>query len=492
MECLGLLCIIFASAFDMLVDREIIHSDYVLSLGLLGFIFIQAVILSARFSLAFDRLKTLLEENQKIQGALETRVQERTSALRKLNENLILARNQAEEANSAKSRFLQNMSHEMRTPLNGILGYAELIQETDPKPIHGSYSGKVIEESRNLLDLINQLLDLSKIEAGKMKFEAQPFDLFELIRSVHDILIPLAEKKQLQFRVIIKETVPQYLVGDAPRLRQILVNLGGNAIKFTKTGWVEVKCECQERMKDTAVILFAIQDTGIGISRDFQQVIFERFTQAQAGTTRIYGGTGLGTTIAKQLTELMNGSIGLNSEEGKGSTFWVSIPFTVTTAEQVQLESEGGTASSGPSMQGHTVLLVEDYPTTQQITRHHLESAGINVVLAENGIKGIQSLGKHKVNCILMDVQMPQMDGLEATRLIRKLPDWGKIPIIGMTASAFEEDIQACLDVGMNDVLTKPLRKTRSPEKTRGASPSAGRGTGDGSEKTEPGPTAAL
>ncbi len=458
-EFFGFLFIISAAVYDMMVDREIVHTDYVLPLGLLAFIFIQSITLSGRYSQAFTRLKALLEENRRNQGALESRVQERTSTLRKLNESLILARNQAEEANSAKSRFLQNMSHEMRTPLHGILGYAELIRETDPKPIHGSYAGKIMDESKNLLDLITQLLDLSKIEAGRLNIDPHPFDLFELLRSVHDLLVPLAEKKELQFRIIIKETVPQHLCGDAARLRQILVNLGGNAIKFTKSGWVEIKCECQENLKDTAVVLFIIQDTGIGIARDFQQVIFDRFTQAQAGPSRIYGGTGLGTTIAKQLTELMKGSIGLSSEEGKGSTFWVSIPFPKATADQVRSESETGIEPSGPSLGGNTVLLVEDYPTTQQITRHHLESAGLEVIIAENGIKGIQCLGKHTVDCILMDVQMPQMDGLEATRLIRKLPNWGKVPIIGMTASAFEEDIRACLDAGMNDVLTKPLRK---------------------------------
>jgi signal transduction histidine kinase/CheY-like chemotaxis protein len=465
LEGFGFLFILATAVHDMLVDRELLHSDYILPLGLLCFIFVQSVILSGRFSAAFNRMQLLLEENRKIQGALESRVQERTADLLKVNESLTAARNQAEEANSAKSRFLANMSHEMRTPLNGVLGYAELIQETDPVRIHHTYAGKIIEESRNLLTLINHLLDLSKIEAGKLNLEIVPFDLTELLQSVKDILNPLAEKKSLTLRTLIQENVSRYLLGDPVRLRQILVNLGGNAIKFTESGWVEIRVEQQENAKDLAVVLFMIQDTGIGISREFQDIIFERFTQAQDGHARTHGGTGLGTTIAKQLVELMNGSIGLSSEKGRGSTFWVSIPFPLATADLVEAEPETPPNPGMPSLKDHTILLVEDYPTTQRITQHHLESSGAKVVLAENGIEAIKCLGKNKVDCILMDVQMPHMDGLEATRLIRRLPNTGGIPIIGMTASAFEADIRDCLDSGMNTVLTKPLRKRELIEK---------------------------
>jgi signal transduction histidine kinase/CheY-like chemotaxis protein len=465
LEGFGFLFILVTAVHDMLVDREILHTDYTLPIGLLCFIFVQSVILSGRFSTAFIRLQGLLNENRKIQEALESRVQERTADLLKVNESLMSARNQAEEANSAKSRFLANMSHEMRTPLNGVLGYAELIQETDPVQIHHAYAGKIIEESRNLLVLINHLLDLSKIEAEKLNLEIAPFDLTELLRSVKDILSPLADKKNLTFRTLLQENVSRYLLGDPVRLRQILVNLGGNAIKFTESGWVEIRVEEQEREKDLAVILFMIQDTGIGISREFQNVIFERFIQAQSGPSRSYGGTGLGTTIAKQLVELMNGSIGLSSEEGKGSTFWVSIPFPLAAENQIKKDSGLPPSFDIPSLADRTVLLVEDYPTTQRITQHHLESAGAKVVVAENGIEAIKSIGRHRVDCVLMDVHMPQMDGLEATRLIRRLPNASGVPVIGMTASAFEADIRDCLDSGMNTVLTKPLRKRELIEK---------------------------
>ena len=469
MEGFGFLFILFTAVHDMLVDREILHSDYILPLGLLCFIFVQAVILSRRFSSAFGRLKGLLEENWKITEVLESRVEERTADIRKMNESLVAARIQAEEASSAKSRFLANMSHEMRTPLNGVLGYAELIQETDPKVIHHGYAGKIIEESRNLLGLINHLLDLSKIEAEKLTLDLHPFDFYGLVESVRDILSPLAAKKQLEFQVVLGEGIPRYIIGDASRLRQILVNLGGNAIKFTRTGGVKIRVEQQEQERNVAVILFVIQDTGIGIPRNFQTRIFERFTQAQSGPSRLYGGTGLGTTIAKQLVELMNGTIDLFSEEGKGSTFWVSIPFPRTGGDgcSAQTEEIPEPASPAASLKGKTILLVEDYPATQRITRHHLESEGARVIVADNGREGLHCFENNEVDCILMDVHMPGMDGLEATRVLRGFPGGGQIPVIGMTASAFAEDVKACIEAGMTDVLTKPLRKNELIKRLR-------------------------
>jgi len=465
LEGLGFLFILFTASYDMLVDREVYLGDYILPFGLLCFIFIQSVILSRRFSRAFLRLEALVQENKGILDALETRVEERTADLRQVNEHLEEARKAAEEASKAKTRFLQNMSHEMRTPLNGVLGYAELIRDTDPKGIHRSYAEKIIEESKNLLDLINQILDLSKIEAGKLTLELVPFDLEELIRSVYDILVPLAEKKQIHFRLSVAPSLPSHLKGDPVRLRQILVNLVGNALKFTHEGWVDLKAEQQEATGDRVIILFTIQDTGIGISKEFQSSIFESFTQAQVGLSKPYGGTGLGTTIAKQLTELMGGSISFTSEEGKGTIFWVSIPFQKVSAVQLGKPVSPSPEGRLPELHGATILVVEDYPTTQKITRHHLESAGASVLVAENGLEGIKELGKHSVDCILMDVQMPQMDGLSTTRLIRKLPIGKHIPILGMTASAYDEDIQTCLEAGMNDVLTKPLRKKDLLEK---------------------------
>ncbi|GAB4367730.1 MAG: ATP-binding protein [Spirochaetales bacterium] len=490
LEGFGFLFILFTATHDMLVDREVLLGDYLLPLGLLGFIFIQSMILSRRFSRAFIRMEVLVQENKRILDALESRVEERTADLRRMNEHLEEARRTAEEASQAKTRFLQNMSHEMRTPLNGVLGYAELIRDTDPKSIHRTYAEKIIEESKNLLDLINQILDLSKIEAGKLTLEQRTFDLEELIRSVYDILHPLAEKKQIPFRVSMAPALPPNLKGDPVRLRQILVNLVGNAIKFTHEGWVELKVEQQETEKDRVILLFTIQDTGIGISKDFQSAIFESFTQAQAGLSKAYGGTGLGTTIAKQLTELMGGSISFSSEEGKGTIFWVSIPFQEASAEQLHPPGSPVLEENLPDLQGKTILIVEDYPTTLQITRHHLESAGATVHIAENGLEGIKELGKHPVDCILMDVQMPRMDGLETTRWIRKLPNGEDIPILGMTASAYNEDIQTCLDAGMNDVLTKPLRKKDLLEKihfwTRNTR------TGPASEQPGYGPTKAA
>ncbi|GEM_PF-3122557 len=483
LEGFGFLFILVTASYDMLIDREVYHGDYILPLGLLCFIFIQSVILSGRFSRAFIRLETLVQENKRILDALETRVEERTADLRQVNEHLEEARKAAEEANKAKTRFLQNMSHEMRTPLNGVLGYAELIRDTDPKGIHRSYAEKIIEESRNLLDLINQILDLSKIEAGKLTLEFIPFDLEDLIRSVYDILVPLAEKKQILFRLSLSPNLPFHLKGDPVRLRQILLNLVGNAIKFTHQGWVELRVEQQEAIEDRVILLFIIQDTGIGISKEFQSAIFESFTQAQVGLSKPYGGTGLGTTIAKQLTELMGGSISFTSEEGKGTTFWVSIPFQKVSAEELRKPVSRPVEGSIPALNGKTILVVEDYPTTLQITRHHLESAGASVLVAENGLEGIKELGKHTVDCILMDVQMPQMDGLETTRLIRKLPIGKNVPILGMTASAYNEDIQTCLDAGMNDVLTKPLRKKDLLEKIQFWTKEPG--TGTPSEKTE-------
>lgn len=415
-----------------------------------------------------ERLK-VEREREVLVKALEANnreLEQRNNDIKKVNEQLKVAIDEANRANQAKSTFLTNMSHEIRTPLNCISGFAE-VAATVENPAETRYYLKLImEESEKLLELINQLLDISKIEAGKFKIQNEAFDLIRLMESIASTFAANAKNKGLSFELKLAKDLPQYLKGDSLRLRQILVNLIGNAIKFTHEGGINVTVAVKDENVSDYTLYFEISDTGIGIPKDMQKKVFDTFIQAESSTTRKYGGTGLGTSIAKQLVHLMGGEIGLVSEEGVGSTFWFTVVMNKTLPIQEPQSQSGCTPLKIPeNMRRISILLVEDYSPNQKLVLAYLAGQNFEITVAENGLQAIEKFRQQKFDLILMDIQMPEMDGFEATNRIRKEPGGDAVPIIAMTANAFETDVKKCFDSGMNDVVTKPFRKNMLLEK---------------------------
>ena len=438
------------------------------------------------------------EEIHKLNEELEQRVTERTAQLEKAKSKLETTIKrasklayEADSANKAKSEFLANMSHEIRTPLNGIIGMAELALETATDKNQQELFKTLSSETTALLTVINDILDFSKIEAGMLELEETPFDLNSIIDDLFGTMSLRAKQKGLEFKALLSPDVPRLLIGDQWRLKQILTNLTDNALKFTDKGAISIKIENQGNFGDKARILFTIKDTGIGISKDKLSSIFKGFNQADGSTTRKYGGTGLGTTISKQLVELLGGNIGAESQEGQGSQFW----FTATFLKQPQKETcrkmeetglnrcEGLDINRQHKMSSGLpgdierrgkgrILLAEDYPTNQEVVMRHLRRAGYVVDLAENGQTAVDTYRKRPYDLILMDIQMPIMDGFQATTMIRKVEEKNRImsarnyrsgrdkaPIIAMTAHATKGDKEKCLLAGMDDYIAKPLRR---------------------------------
>ncbi|WP_374482468.1 ATP-binding protein [Zoogloea sp.] len=369
-------------------------------------------------------------------------------------------REAAEAASRAKSMFLANMSHELRTPMNAILGMTSLALREASSPRQQDRLAKIGQASRHLLQVINDILDLSKIEADRLVLERTPFALRDVVGDLLSLIGKQAEDKGLQLRVDMAEPLRQmHFEGDPLRLGQILLNLVGNAIKFTEHGSVTIAIRCLEDTPTHARLHIAVTDTGIGITAEEQSRLFKAFEQADGSMTRKYGGTGLGLAISKRLAQLMNGSLGVDSEPGSGSTFWLILPLdkrqTVGTPDmgcgldaELRLRTEYA---------GARVLLVEDEPVTREIAHELLEQAGLRVDMATDGAEAVEMTSLHIYALILMDMQMPRLNGLDATRAIRRQPGHGATPIIAMTANAFDEDRQRCLEAGMNDHLAKPV-----------------------------------
>ena len=372
-------------------------------------------------------------------------------------------KNVAEEllrAQKTKDQFLANISHEIRTPINGIAGMATLLSQNPTLEEQATYLNAIKSAADNLKVIINDILDLASIESGKLKFENIGFNLKDLLASLIDTFSVQTAEKGVLLELDVKSEANLILIGDPVRLNQILINLISNAIKFTHNGSIRLSCTLEQKERSKCVVRFDVTDTGIGIPKDKLSTIFESFSQADASVTRKYGGTGLGLTIVKQLVELQKGKISVKSQEDKGSSFTVLIPYAIGHPDDIAETSLRAKRSQTyrNSLKNLNVLLVEDNDINRLYANSILKTWDCNIELAENGYVAVEKIKNNVFDIILMDVQMPVMDGYEATKAIRSgEPPKSLVPIIALTANATRKDIEKCLSAGMNDCVPKPF-----------------------------------
>lgn len=419
-----------------------------------GWIIYTVIILFAAI-IVYITIRKRMADAQVDQRILREKVREKIREVE-------LEKERAEQSERVKEQFLANMSHEIRTPLNAILGMTRLLLDKEPRQDQLKYLNSIKHASDNLLIIINDILDLSKIEAGKVNFEKIAFELKNELAAVVDTVKVNADDKGLNLFLNISDKLPTSIAGDPYRLNQILLNLTGNAIKFTEQGSVTIQAEISAETADTIQIKFSVIDTGIGIAKDKLDYIFDMFTQETSSTTRKFGGTGLGLAICKKLVELQGGTISVSSESGKGSIFSFTLPFE--KVEEIQTADSGAQQTQQPARQLRDlrILLAEDNEFNQMVAVDTLESSipGSKVDVAKNGREAVEMVKANTYDLVLMDIQMPEMDGHEATRTIRASSDANinSIPIIAMTASVIKAEVDKCLESGMNEFVGKPFQ----------------------------------
>jgi len=397
--------------------------------------------------------------------------------LRSIQEAAELARAKeaAEESSQLKSEFLANMSHEIRTPMNGVLGMAELLFTTPLAPEQREYVDVIHGSASALLAIINDILDLSRIEAGRLELHPEPTDLHEIVWAVIHLLSPRASEKGIALRHTSAPNTPSHFLCDAGRVRQILLNLVGNAVKFTEQGSVAINVELIEE-SDASMLEFRVKDTGIGIPDQLHKRLFRPFVQGDGSTTRKYGGNGLGLSISAQLVSLMAGTIGMTSQPGEGSTFWFRIPYVECAAPETPAKGTLPVQEPAPVASGKAlILVVDDHPMNLKLMQGFIQKLGCACVLARNGREAIDILASQSVTAVFMDCQMPVMDGFEATTEIRRMEGAARhTPIIAMTANALAGDREKCLAAGMDDYMSKPVKLAhlRTLIESLGAQPS--------------------
>lgn len=382
-------------------------------------------------------------------------------AISRKQQKLIAVLNESEkkekESARVKDQFLSNMSHEIRTPLNAILGFTNLLSKTALSPVQKEYVTYMRSSGQNLQAIVNDILDLSKIEAGMMRIEKTSFHFPDLIMTIDAMFREKAQAKGIVFDCYIDENIPVYLTGDSFRLTQVLTNLLGNAIKFTESGKIELMIHLNQKNPEQVILVFEISDTGVGIDQHKLDIIFDRFQQAEMDTTRKFGGTGLGLSIVKQLVLLKNGHIEVNSKKGKGTSFKVFLPFGLEAPKIEKGNIKIELPTSSQHKKAH-ILVAEDNEMNQQLLKHLLIAHHFSFEMVSNGNDAVKKLSEKKFDIVLMDIQMPGKDGYETTRLVRNELH-SNIPIVAMTAYAFPGDKEKCLSAGFDDYITKPIRE---------------------------------
>lgn len=460
--------------------RSLIFSSYTLYLlvllGLAGMLILVLILQVRQKKKAYH----LIDRQNRDIRAQQLEIQRQNQSLEKINQGLLDAKARAEEATAYKSLFLANMSHEIRTPMNGIVTMANLLKNTNLTREQDDKLNIILQSSDSLLTIINEILDISKIESGKMELEKIPFNLHSELENVIRLLKMKADEKNLQMEYGISPYVPEHVLGDPTRIKQVLINLINNAIKFTHEGTIRIKISSLDKIGSKNVIRFEVSDSGIGIAADQMANLFKPFTQSDVSFTRRYGGTGLGLAISKNLVELMGGSIGVESHPHQGSTFWFTTqlemapqPATPVRPEKVSLpetpvlnlkgeEKKTAEAEEKTEAPGLRILLAEDNLINQRVALMVIQKMGFSAELAVNGKIAVEKFKQSTYDLILMDIMMPEMDGLEATRLIREIEKEqqpGKpVRIVALTANAMKEDKEKCLSAGLDDYLSKPFR----------------------------------
>jgi len=419
-------------------------------------------------------INQMAQQLQQDHSSLEHRIAEATHELREKKEEAEqssiekeVLRERAEAANKAKGDFLANMSHEIRSPMNSVLGMAHLALKAETDPRQRDYLEKIHSSGEHLLGILDDILDFSRIEVGKLSMEMIDFELDRVTQNIINLVGWKSSEKGIKLTIDIDQGISRILCGDPLRLSQILINYVSNAIKFTEQGEITIRAMLLEKNEKENLLRFEVRDTGIGMTQEEMAGLFQMFHQADSSTSRKYGGSGLGLAISKGLAELMGGEVGVKSEAGKGSTFWFTVrlgraarpewfsPERDLSARQLQVEELN---AAEETINGAHILLAEDNPFNQQVAVEFLKSAGATVCVASNGKEALDLLSRERFDCVLMDIQMPEMDGLEATRIIRADPDMAETPVIGITANVASEDRESCYAAGMDDFIGKPFK----------------------------------